>query len=365
MDNKKKNLIIIIGIALVVIIIIIIVISSLSGGSSKKLTYKELEQKIKEVGEEYYKENTSLLPKNDGDTRQISVDDLVKLELMKPIDELLAEDATCKGTLTVKKEKGKYFYVPLLDCGDDYITSELYKKIIDDNKVVESGNGLYLQENIYTFRGENLNNYVKLSDKKWRIVSIDAEGNLKLILDTEMETAVPWDDRYNGDRQYTSGINDYSVSRIKDQLNELYESDDLLDENAKKLVVSKDFCVSGKNKNDKISVIDCEKYVENINIGLLNINEYTNASIDPKCETVSSKECQNYNYLKANDSSSGWWTMTPNKENTYEVFYIENSGTVDIKSCSSYSKIKPVIYINKDIMFSEGNGTKDKPYVIE
>ncbi len=360
--DKLKKLVIIVGAVLVVVVIIIVIFSML--GTTKKMTYKEVEDEIKNVAEEYYKENSSLLPK-EGDIREISVDDLVKLELMKPLSELLENGTKCTGKATVKNENGKYFYIPYIECGDEYVTSELYKKVIDDNEVVEAGSGLYLQGDNYVFRGENLNNYLKLSDKLWRIVSIDNEGNMELVLNDELDSSTVWDDRYNSESEYTSGINDYTVSRIRDELNSIYNSNDLLDENAKELVIPKNFCISGKTIEDDIDNIDCEKYIENANIGLLNVYQYTNASVDTNCNKIGDRECQNYNYLKPDADSNGWWTLTPNSENTYEVFYIESYGTVDVKRCSTNSKLKPVIHLTKDLMYDSGKGTEKDPYIVK
>lgn len=361
--DKMKKLLIITGSVLVVVVILIVVFSMISGQKNIKLNYKEAEEKIKEVAIEYYKEHSNLLPK-EGNSREISVDDLVKLELMKPLDEIIIDSNNCTGKITVKNVNNTYSYIPYIKCGNDYVTSELYKKVIDDNTVVETGNGLYLQNENYVFRGENIKNYVKLSDKIWRIVSIDPEGNIKLILNDSLNESVAWDDRYNGDKRYTSGINDYTVSRLKDKLESIYKSDELLDKDSKGLVVSKNYCISGIT-SDGSSSYECEKYIENVNIGLLNVYEYTNASIDSKCQKITDRECQNYNYLNSNGNSRDWWTFTPNKENTYEVFYIESYGTVDIKTCSSNASLKPVIYISKDIMYDSGTGDESKPYIVK
>lgn len=368
MDDKKKNLMIIIGVVLIVIIIIIIVATSLVGGGKRKekLSFQELEQKIKEVGQEYYEENKSLLPKNDGDTKKISVDDLVKLELMDPIEDILDEDATCTGELTVKKENGKYFYIPSLDCGDKYVTSELYKKIIDDNAVVESGNGLYLKDNEYIFRGENVNNYVTFADKTWKIVKIDSDNDIEIILDDLLDST-EWDDRYNGEKQSTVGINNFSVSRIKDTLNELYDSEDLLSKKDKEKIVPKNICIDHLSEDDNVKNISssCSNYEEKVNISLLSVKDFVNASIDSNCVKVSDNQCQNYNHLASFDNSKSWWTITGSKDNTYQIFYVDSYGVLDVRNAINSIPIRPVVYISKDIMFSKGKGTEKDPYVVE
>lgn len=364
MDDKKKKLIMIIG-SVLVIIVIIIVIMSMIKGTPESLSFKELEEKIEKVGKEYYEKNPSLLPKNDGDTREISVDDLVKLELMKPIEEILKEDAICTGKLTVKKENGKYYYVPYIDCGNDYVTSELYKKIIDDNPIVTSGNGLYLANNKYIFRGENINNYVDFANKKWRIIKIDDDSDITLLLDENLDSVI-WDDRYNSDKNSSLGINNFSVSRIKDTLNNLYNSDDLFNDEQKKFLSSKSVCIDKIGEDDNIDLgYTCSSYDENLNIGLMDIRDYINASIDSSCNSINDNQCQNYNYLASMESSKSWWTITGDSSNTSKVYYIESFGYISNKNAISMSYIKPTVYINKNVMYISGDGTKDNPYIIE
>lgn len=366
-NDQMKKMVIILGVVVVGIIAIFGIGSMMSGPKITKLDYKGLEEKIKEVGQKYFEENKSLLPKNDGDSKEVSVDDLVKLEMMSPIENYLKEDATCTGKAIVKNVAGKYSYIGHIDCGDKYVTSELYKKIIDDNPVVNSGNGLYSQNGEYVFRGENLNNYVEFAGTKWLILKVDKENDIKLLqIDREGER-VPFDDRYNSEKKSTVGKNDFNVSRIKDTLNEIYNSEKF-SEDEKALIVPKPLCIGSRSEDDNINdgILECSKTTsDNMYIGLIQVNEYLNASLDSSCKSINDSECQNYNYLKSNSSSSSWWTITPSNENSYQVYYIESYGRIDPKNCSNSAAIRPVIYISKDVMFNGGKGTEEEPYIIK
>ena len=61
----------------------------------------------------------------------------------------------------------------------------LSDKIIKDHEIVTSGSGLYQDENqeMYYFRGEEVGNYLSYSGQLWRIMKIEEDGSIVLILD--------------------------------------------------------------------------------------------------------------------------------------------------------------------------------------
>ena len=133
---------------------------------------------------------------------------------MKDLSEYRSDGDTCTGSVRVRKLETEYIYVPYLNCGESYITKELHSKVVEDNPVVSSGDGLYATGGNYVFRGEVVNNYVKLENDLWRIVKITSDGSIMLINANGLRINQPWDDRYNSTREFTSGINNYSVSRM-------------------------------------------------------------------------------------------------------------------------------------------------------
>ena len=100
---------------------------------------------------------------------------------MKPLAEYVGEDKTCSGVVQVEKSGTNYLYVPYLNCGDDYVTLELYRKVLANETIVTSGYGLYQTNGSYVFRGEVVNNFVKLGESMWRIVKITSNNTMYLI----------------------------------------------------------------------------------------------------------------------------------------------------------------------------------------
>ena len=355
-----KKIIIYVLLGLVLIIILSIVIPLFIG---KKLTYETFESKIKDAASSYYEANEDKLPA-DNESITLSYSTLVENKFIKPIDKYLKNGKNCSAEIVVKNNNGNFSYTPYLNCGEDYTTKELYKKILEDNEIKSAGNGLYQIGNKYIFRGEEINNYVSFADKTWQIIKIDSDNTIEL-LDTKKEIIDVWDDRYNSEKGYNYGRNNYSISRIKENLDKLYNNGKFFYDNEKALLASKSYCIDPKTAEDIISNDVCNTYIENQYIGLLSLDEYLFASIDEKCNSAKNNECQNYNYLAENINLSSWWTITPGKENTHQAFYVGDNGIAYISNCSNTHSIRPVIYLNDTAIFNDGKGTFDEPYTIK
>ena len=68
----------------------------------------------------------------------------------------------------------------------------------------------------------------------WRIVKI--ENDQLVLIYNEKGNRVVWDDRFNTERNRTDGINDYSVSRIYDNLTAIYKNDTIFNKNTRNLL---------------------------------------------------------------------------------------------------------------------------------
>ena len=88
---------------------------------------------------------------------------------------------------------------------------ELSKSIKLTDNVVTSGDGLYkdsYEDNVYTYRGSNPNNYVSFNNELWRIVSINRSDNTMKIIKNTMLNQQQYDSvssRYNG--SYCDSVN--------------------------------------------------------------------------------------------------------------------------------------------------------------
>ncbi len=193
--------------------------------------------------------------------------------------------------------------------------------------------GLYKEDDGYIFKGNKVNNYLKYSGYLFRIVSIDKDNNIKLITDESLTNLV-W------------GIDDYKTSYVKNWLNNtsngvFYKSLN----NPDNYLVDTNFCIDTLDSND----IKC-KEIQNDSVGLLSLIEYKNAG--------GSKS-----YLNKNNY---WWLSNTSSEG---VWFVYNDGKLnDVSSLGkeyySYG-VRPVITIKGDIDLISGEGTLEKPYVIE
>ncbi len=364
--DQKPEIKKIILIILLIIVTIIIGLAVFPMFKSTKLTYSELEDKMQEAAISYYEYNEDKLP-SDGNTVTISYGTLEKAGKIKAIDKY--GKGSCEGKVVVSNSNNNYAYTAYLDCGTDYKTIKFYNKVLEDNQIVSEKDGLYLQGNSKVFRGEEINNFVMFDfdeEQIWRIIKIEGDNSVKLIL-YNGRLKSNYDDRYNSDRDLTVGKNDYTISRMKETMEELYSEDLLITGNLKGKMLLKPICIGKRSDDDNINdgSIECSKTIEGQYISNLSLYEYINASIDSACNSVNTLECQNYNYLNINDDFSSWWLTTAYKENSYQAYYVTSSGLINTSYCSSILTIKPTIYLSENTIYVSGNGSYDDPYIIK
>ncbi len=340
---------------------------------SPKKSYEQVEEIMKNAAKNYYSEHKTRLPSDNTKNAGIEVSTLVSGEYMDELSEYLGEDTKCNsGRVTVEKINNKFVYTPYLHCGSEYETSELYKKVIDDKNIVVNGDGLYFMNNEYVYRGTNVKNYVLLDNAFWRIVKVDSNNEILLIRDN-IENTLPavWDDRFNSLKNYKSGVNDFTISRLRDTLKKYYKSDKkvyygegkFISDTTKEHLVPFDLCY-GKRASDYVAnnnSAECGQKLNNQMIGLLTLSDYLNASTDSECISPLAKNCQNYNYLKISDS---WWLITADSSNTSSVYYVGSNGVVQESDAIIISSIRPTVKLSNRTMFKSGKGTEKNPYII-
>ena len=361
-DQKPelKKIILMVLLGIVVLIIGIVVFSSFKG---EKITYEQLENKMKEATISYYETNKDKLPSN-GNSITLQYNTLVEAEKIKAIDKYVP--GSCDARVVVKNNNDNYSYTPYLDCGSDYKTIEFYNKILTNNEITSQGAGLYLQGSSKVFRGEEINNYVKIGNSTWRILKVDDDNSVKLVLYSG-KIRSKFDDRYNSERRSSVGKNIYNLSRLKETVDDLYNDDTFINSDIKSKIISKPLCIGGRSEEDNINdgTIECSSTLENQYIGVLSLYEYIYASLDTSCLSADTNECQNYNYLSETESTISWWLITPVKENSYQAYYVESSGSINIGNCSIALSVRPTIYLGDEVMYSSGTGTYEDPYIIK
>ena len=370
LSSKIKKYAIFVVIGVVAFLLVMFVLSLIV---NPKRSYEQVEAIMKQAAEQYYSEHKNRLPGENTKNAGIEARTLIANEYMKDFSEYLGEDTKCdSGRVTVEKINDKFVYTPYLSCGKEYQTSELYAKVVDDKKIVASGDGLYNLNGEYVFRGTDVNNYIKLGNNMWRIVKVDSNNEMLLTrTDKEKTLSVVWDDRYNSTKGYNSGVNDFNVSRIRESLKLYYKSDSSLfygegkifPKEVKEKLVPFDLCV-GKRGVDYVvnnNSAECGQVIKNQMIGMLTMSDYLNASTDAECISPLSKSCQNYNYLIVDYN---WWLITADASNTFNVYKVDRNGNITQTYASSMSYIRPTVKLSNRAMYKSGSGTEKDPYII-
>ncbi|MBR3161803.1 MAG: hypothetical protein IKF19_03640 [Bacilli bacterium] len=359
----SKNLIKL-AIILIVVVICIVGFSLIYYNFFYQKSFEEIEAIMEQASKEYYSENENKLPKVIGESTEIDVNTLVNGDYMRSVaDYLKNEDIACKASVRVTNVDNKYRFNPLLDCGRYHKYEFISDYIKKHTTIVTERDGLYQVGENLLFRGEKINNYVSFAGSKWRIIRIE-NNKLILIYSGRLERRI-WDDRFNVERKGIYGINNYSLSRIRDYLGNLYNGKSFMQTNDK-LLLSNFTLQAGKvgeNDDDHSGDLAKSSPLSNQYIGLITVYDFMNASLDGSCKVASNQSCSNYNYLADYDYS--YWTLTGNKDTTHEVFVVSSEDGLFLKSASSNAFVRPVIAISDDAIYVSGNGTKKKPYVFK
>lgn len=356
MDYMKDKIYYILGGTVVIIILLVLISSCSSGGRS----YEAIEQSMVNAAKEYYSSRKNKLPKEEETTIKVTTGTLVEAELLNEITDPKDKEQTCSGYVEVTKVGDEYSYMPFLTCKGNYEPKYL-NDIVKDTKTDEYGNGVYTINNELVYRGDDVDNYVSFNDQLWRIVKVDSEGDIKLVLATKSEDTYYWDDAYNSEKDDNVGITtDYLHTNIRKSLNDYYENNFAKDNKAK--IVSKNLCIGKYNITDDFSVEkECSIIKENENVGLLNATDYQNASLDSGCVNLQSQECTNYNYLSGDEFVT--WLLNASSENTYSVLNL--SGTIGESRASREMRINPVINLTNRVIILSGDGTQENPYIVK
>ncbi len=364
MTRKLLKNIIIAAIIVFVGIIILIIVKFLF---FSRISVTKLEERMEKAAKKYYTEYSELLPEEDKESVTVSIQELVNNNNLKSLDKLLKEkDASCEGNVTVTRNGSEYLYTPYLECTDLYKTKRLYEEIINDKNIVEEKSGLYHINSKYVYRGDDVNNYLKFANQNWRIISVDEEDHsIRVLQEKGTKQSYVWDDRYNSDRKSNIGINEYDTSRIRESLESLWQGDKVFKDKDKKYILNKPLCIGGRNNKDtdKTGTVECQITYKELPLSLMLPSDYLMASLDSQCEKTDDNSCSNYNYLYNDDDDAYYWSTTPYKSDSKNVFYF--GPDPDLSSANHSYKLKFVINLSPDSIYLKGDGTKDNPYIIK
>lgn len=189
----------------------------------------------------------------------------------------------------------------------------LLSEYIIKNNEITNKNGLNKENSSYIFKGETDNNYILYNNLLWRIVKINNDSSITLILD------------------------DYINMLPKNLINSFFEN---LTNNLNTDYLTKNkVCIDEMNDNE----ITCNKINNNSYISILSAYDYLNSFYEEQTFITKDKEIM---WLYNNDNHTNGDSISKSNENN---FY----------------EIRPVITLKANTTYKTGNGNKDNPYKID
>ena len=276
-------------------------------------------------------------------------------------------------TLTVSNNTNTSFKINVEKIDD--VPEYFYMTILNQNEIKEpttavgeeisrEDEGLIASQDddgtTYYFRGATSNNYVSFANLMWRIIRINGEGSVRLILNDVADLLV----NYNAEAE---NYEDLEETDIYASLNDYYES---YLSNYDSYIANTRFCSeSGKTDQtynaytrivtNQIPTFNCLGNRFTSKIGLMTVDEVVFAG------GLYEEENTNY-YLYNEDIDNLWWTssLSTNSESAFYPFLVDASGElVDDVDGSLYRNFRPVISLNRTVIVS-GTGTINDPYVV-
>jgi len=268
-----------------------------------------------------------------------------------------------KGKLNIRTLEGKIttFANTIIENNK---TSENTLTKVGDDAAVENEGLIKSSDDIgvsYYFRGNVTNNYVKFGDMLWRIVRINGDGTVRLILDNVTDVISSYYTSENPSVIFKESnikkyLDNWLIENIKDEMNYIantkYCSDIGYDEGY-------NYYSYARIMTNKIPTLNCLGTSFSNNIGLLTIDEVILAGASPTISNTSY-------YLYNSEIKDSWYTMSGamGNDTSTNMFMISTSGNIETDITGDlYRNVRPVINLIKNIQV-EGNGTKEDPYII-
>lgn len=205
----------------------------------------------------------------------------------------------------------------------------LADRITGRSEFVYEGSGLYNNETGYVYKGEVDNNHLVYNNLDWRIVRINTDGTMVIILEDSM-TMLPWNNK---------SVN-YKESDIHKYLN-----NDFLNMLDKSYLVKNTYC---EDSVESLSSISCEKKDADSYVSLMDISTFLNSMVDKKSYLV-------------DDWDSIFWLNNYSSDKVWHT----NEANISQSEANSFYGVRPVVKLKSTVVYQKGDGTKENPYIIE
>lgn len=212
----------------------------------------------------------------------------------------------------------RFIYYKTKDFKKNY-TNTLSEYIINQYNNYELVNEIDRINNVYYYIGNSKKNYIKYKGLLWRIVKINKDKSITIILEDSINN-MPYNNVMKwlniGNENYTGILyNSLFNKELHNNTNNNYLN----------------------NKNNYL----CDKLNKD-RIYLLSVDDYINAGKDDS-------------YL---NNKSDYWISSNN-------MYINSDGNIEIDNDNSSYNIRPVIILDENTKINNGDGSIDNPYNID
>ena len=283
--------------------------------------------------------------------------------------------------------------------------------LVDQAGTVTSGDGLYAdsyEENVYTYRGANPNNYVTFNGEQWRIISVNTSDNTIKIMRNGVLSDRQFDTqsgRYQGSSGYCNnsgyGCNIWGSSsttydsnlssittlgreyngtkytlpsaeaELNTYLNGTYYNG--LNATAKNMVKADAVYKAGivnyaSSSNIQQNITEVSSVKWKGRVALIDVTEYIRASTNSSCKNmyayVNTSSCYNnsssHNWMYLNDV---WWTLSPASYGTStNVWHVSSRGGFGHNYAYRSYGVRPVVTLKPEVKITSGDGSSTNSY---
>ncbi len=233
--------------------------------------------------------------------------------------------------------------------------------------------GLYAQSvkknKTYYFRGQPTNNYIKFAGLDFRIIRINEDGSIRIILANSFKNRMFNSNTHSYDKIY------YTNSGLKSEIDNWFTTN-ITGEYVNKVVTNGTFCETARTMSDdsyvagNVNLIRKENYTPTFNC---TIDENNKGIVTASAGLITYDEVifaggwysKTINYY-LNDGTD-YWTMSPaglDINNYAHAWYISSNGYINNNIVFNSYGLRPVINLKADTLVI-GSGTSTNPYIVK
>lgn len=186
------------------------------------------------------------------------------------------------------------------------------------------------------FEGTEVNNYLTYSNLTWRIIRVNSNNSITLVLDNSITALAACTTKSYSESYLNMWLNDQG----KDYTG-------ILENNLNNLNTYLTYTNTCTDTVDDTKNITCKILIKDTYITVPSLSDYVN--------TGGQKGFMN----------NGEFYYLTNTNNENKIWYVDDDGNVGTSDGTDIIGVKPVITLKNSVTLISGDGTKDNPYVIE